>query len=33
VATIFDVLNVHNRVSAVAAARALVDEDGNPRGP
>lgn len=27
VATIFDVLNVHNRVSAVAAARALVDQD------
>jgi RNA polymerase sigma factor (sigma-70 family) len=33
VATIFDVLNVHNRVSAVAAARALVDdENSRPRG-
>jgi DNA-binding NarL/FixJ family response regulator len=32
VATIFDVLNVHNRVSAVAAARALVDEDGHAGG-
>jgi DNA-binding NarL/FixJ family response regulator len=27
VATIFDVLNVHNRVSAVAAARALANDD------
>jgi two-component system nitrate/nitrite response regulator NarL len=30
VATIFDVLNVHNRVSAVAPARALAHEQDAP---
>jgi len=33
VATIFDVLNVHNRVSAVAEARRLSQDDGTRRPP
>ena len=33
VATIFDVLNVHNRVSAVAAARKLAGEENDTRSP